>query len=74
VPVVDDDPEAANVVRLPDDTLLASAAFPATVEQLESLGYRVISVGVSEIARADGGLTCLSIRLRKWTVSAPLLS
>ncbi|MEX2322254.1 MAG: arginine deiminase family protein [Acidimicrobiia bacterium] len=74
VPVVDDDPEAANVVRLPDGTLLASSAFPGTADRLESLGHRVSTVDVSEIARADGGLTCLSIRLRKWTASPPLLS
>lgn len=74
VPVVEDDPGAANVVRLPDGTLLAASAYPDTAEHLQSLGHPVSTVDVSEIARADGGLTCLSIRLRKWTGSAPLLS
>lgn len=74
VEVVDDEPEAANVVRLPDGALLVAAAFPRTAEQLAGLGHRVVEVDVSEIGRADGGLTCLSIRLRNWVGSAPHLS
>jgi dimethylargininase len=74
VRVVEEDPEAANVVRLPDGTLLASSTFPRTTDRLGSLGHRVATVDVSEIARANGGLTCLSIRLRGWTASSSLLS
>jgi dimethylargininase len=58
------DPEAANVVRLADGTILVAAHHARTAELVASLGYPVASCEVSEFARADGGLTCLSLRLR----------
>jgi len=58
------DPEAANVVRLPDGAILAGEAHPETAALLEGIGHRVVTVDVSEFAKADGGLTCLSLRLR----------
>lgn len=60
-----DDPEAANVVWLPDGSILVAEHHPATADLLGGLGHRVTSVDVSEFARADGGLTCLSIRIRR---------
>lgn len=59
------DPEAANVVRLADGSILAAEEYPDTADLLASLGYAVVTTDVSEFARADGGLTCLSIRLRE---------
>jgi dimethylargininase len=64
VEVPGDDPEAANVVRLADGSILVATDHPGTAEVVAALGYRVVTTGVSEFARADGGLTCLSIRLR----------
>jgi dimethylargininase len=64
VEVPGDDPEAANVVRLADGRILVGAHHPGTVEIVEGLGFEVVPVDVREIARADGGLTCMSIRLR----------
>ena len=64
VVVPGDDPEAANVVRLPDGSVLVAVHHQATAELVASLGHRVRIVEVSEFARADGGLTCLSVRLR----------
>lgn len=58
------DPEAANVVRLADGRILVGSHHPTTAELVEDLGFGVVSIDVSEIARADGGLTCMSIRLR----------
>jgi dimethylargininase len=58
------DPEAANVVRLADGRILVGTRHPATREVIEALGFETVTVDVSEIARADGGLTCMSIRLR----------
>lgn len=73
VEVPGDDPEAANVVRLADESILVGAHHTITAETVEGLGYPVRTVDVSEFARADGGLTCLSLRLRSVTVvsSAP---
>jgi dimethylargininase len=59
-----DDPEAANVVRLPDGSILTAEAHPAAAGVVAALGYDVVTVDASEFARADGGLTCLSIRIR----------
>ncbi len=67
VEVPGEDPEAANVVRLPDGSILVGGHHPATAELVTGNGFRVRTVDVSEFARADGGLTCLSLRLRAVT-------
>lgn len=64
VEVPGDDPEAANVVRLADGAILVGAHHAATAELVAAHGFEVRKVDVSEFARADGGLTCLSLRLR----------
>lgn len=64
ITVEGDEPEGANVVRLADGAILVASHRPATAELVEGLGYRVVTCDVSEFARADGGLTCLSIRIR----------
>jgi dimethylargininase len=55
-----DEPTAANVVRI-DGRLLYSAAFPRTLERLERRGLPVTTVDVSEIAKAEGAVTCCSL-------------
>ena len=55
---------AANVVRLPDGRLLVAAGHGETTSMLRSRGYELVEVDTSEFARADSGLTCLSLRLR----------
>jgi dimethylargininase len=56
------DVEAANVVGV-EDHLLMAAGFPRSQEILERAGFTVHTVDNSEIRRADGALTCLSLRL-----------
>ena len=61
--VIDVDPEeprAANVARV-GDRLLSAAAFPRTRERLEARGFSVVTVDVSEIAKAEGAVTCCSL-------------
>lgn len=61
--VVDVDPAepfGANALRLADRVLHA-AAFPRTRERLEKRGIRVDSVDLSELAKAEGAVTCCSI-------------
>jgi dimethylargininase len=60
VDVADTEPFGANVLRLPD-TILVSAAYPATADLVHSLGYRVVSVDVSELHKAESGVTCMSL-------------
>jgi len=62
IPVPGDDPESANVVRLPDGRVLAGSEASADLVRRHGLG--VVIVDVSEFGRAGGGLTCLSVRLR----------
>jgi dimethylargininase len=50
----------ANIVRVLD-RLLYSAAFPRTHERLERRGFEVMTVDVSEIAKAEGAVTCCSL-------------
>ncbi len=64
------DAEAANVVRLPDGSVLVAAHHENTAAIVARRGLRPVLLDTSEFAAADGGLTCLSIRLR--SVLAPV--
>ncbi|PPF82133.1 dimethylarginine dimethylaminohydrolase [Rathayibacter rathayi] len=54
----------AQVVVLDDDTLLMAASAPRSAELLRSLGYRVLTVDISEFEKLEGCVTCLSVRVR----------
>jgi dimethylargininase len=54
------EPMAANIVRVGNGHLYA-AGFPRTLERVEKRGYVVTSVDVSEIAKAEGAVTCCSV-------------
>lgn len=54
------EPFGANVLRLPG-VVLVSAAYPATAELVRGLGRRVVTIEVSELHKAEAGLTCMSI-------------
>jgi dimethylargininase len=58
-----DEPFAANVVRV-GEMLVAAAAAPRTRERLEAAGFHVESVDVSELAKAEAGVTCCSLILQ----------
>jgi dimethylargininase len=57
------EPAAANVLRV-GHTLLVATAHPRTRRRLEERGLATIPVDVSELARAEAGLTCCSILFR----------
>ena len=57
------EPMAANVVALPE-VILCPASAPRTRRRIEKAGYDTISVDASELAKAEGALTCCSILLR----------
>jgi len=57
-----DEPRSANVVRI-GEALMLPAAFPKTKKLLETAGFQVRTVDVSEFAKAEGGVTCKSILL-----------
>ncbi len=54
------EPMAANVVRLAD-RLIVAAAFPRTNARLAARGYHVVAVDASELAKAEGAVTCCSV-------------
>ncbi len=54
------EPSAANVVRV-GDTVLFAADFPRTGERISAAGFRTLPVDASELAKAEGALTCCSL-------------
>jgi dimethylargininase len=55
--------DGANVVRLADGCLIASADAPDTVARLRKRGWDVETVGLSEYNKANGHISCLSINI-----------
>lgn len=54
------EPFGANVLRLPG-AIVVSSAFPDTAEVVRGLGHRVVTVDVSELHKAESGVTCMSL-------------
>ncbi|MEP6819394.1 MAG: arginine deiminase family protein [bacterium] len=52
---------AANCVRVNDNVLIA-AGYPGLAGTLANLGYKTITLEMSEFQKMDGGLSCLSLR------------
>jgi dimethylargininase len=55
-----DEPSAANALRL-RDRIVYPTMFPLTLERLERRGLRVCTVDASEVAKAEGAVTCCSL-------------
>jgi dimethylargininase len=60
IAVATGEPHAANSL-LVGDTLIYPASAPRTRERLEAAGLRVAALDVSEIEKAEGGVTCCSV-------------
>jgi dimethylargininase len=58
------EPWGANVLPLPGATLVSTAC-PRTADLLRSLGHQVVALDVSEIHKAEAGLTCMSLVFRR---------
>ncbi len=52
---------AANMVRY-NDYIIMPEGFPKTEALLKAEGFKVLTVGNSECAKIDGGMSCLSLR------------
>jgi dimethylargininase len=63
------EPWAADVLAI-DGQIIVSDAFPSTARLLAGRGHRVIPVSVSEFAKAEGAVTCLSLVFRSSALSA----
>ena len=62
VDVAETEPWAANTLRVGDSILMA-AGFPATTRRLQETGYEVRDVDISEFLKAEGGVSCMSLRI-----------
>jgi dimethylargininase len=60
------EPYAANVLRA-GETVLCAEAFPRTRARIEAAGIQTRTVDVSELAKAEGALTCCSIIFKRRT-------
>jgi N-dimethylarginine dimethylaminohydrolase len=56
--------EGVAVVELSGESLLMASSAPKTAEMLSGLGYRVVTVDISEFEKLEGCVTCLSVRVR----------
>ncbi|UCH60264.1 MAG: hypothetical protein JSV61_01980 [Anaerolineales bacterium] len=54
------EPHAGNALWI-DQTVIYPSAYPATLERLQRAGIQVKTLDVSEIAKAEGGVTCCSL-------------
>ncbi len=56
------EPAAANVLRA-RDRVIAASSFPRTRARIEAAGLAVLAVDMSELAKAEGAVTCCSVLL-----------
>jgi len=68
--VPDEEPAAANAL-LVEDVLIIAASFPKTRALLEQRGFRVRAIDVSELQKAEAGVTCCSLIFNNETMSEP---
>lgn len=57
------EPYAANCLPV-GEAIIYPTAFPKTHAMLEERGYKVVTVNVSELAKAEGAVTCCSLIIR----------
>jgi dimethylargininase len=60
IEVAPEEPHAANALRV-GELLLYPEAYPATRRRLEAAGCRVLPLDLSELAKAEGAVTCCSL-------------
>jgi dimethylargininase len=57
------EPYAANCLPI-GDSIIFPTAFPKTSAKLEAKGYKIFPVDVSELAKAEGAVTCCSLIIK----------
>lgn len=60
IPIAEEEPWAANVLRL-GEHICMSSAHPRTIDLVRKRGHMVETVDLSEFAKAEAGITCLCI-------------
>jgi dimethylargininase len=54
------EPHAGNALAI-GDTIIFPASFPCTKERIEAKGFKVLSLDIAELQKAESGLTCSSL-------------
>ncbi|HKF40216.1 MAG TPA: hypothetical protein VKB21_03960, partial [Candidatus Acidoferrum sp.] len=54
------EPHAGNALTV-GETVIFPASFPKTRERIEALGFKVVSLDISELQKAESALTCSSL-------------
>ncbi|NNE57750.1 MAG: dimethylarginine dimethylaminohydrolase [Hellea sp.] len=57
----ENEPQGANVIRV-NDKIIMSAEAPETAKMLGAMGFDVLTVPTSEVAKIDGAVSCCSLR------------
>jgi dimethylargininase len=60
IDVAPGEPAAADVLAI-GDTVIVPASFPETARTLDRAGWRVLAIDVSELQKAEAGVTCMSL-------------
>jgi dimethylargininase len=60
IDVAPEEPHAANALSF-GDTVILPATFPLTRVRIEARGFKVLPVDISELQKAESGLTCSSL-------------
>jgi dimethylargininase len=63
--VPEDESGAANALVV-DDVVIMPASYPRTRALLEERGFRVRTIDVSELQKAEAGVTCTSLIFNEW--------
>lgn len=60
IPIAAEESHAANCIRI-NDAIIISGGYPKAKAMIQKHGLKIIEVDISEFAKIDGGLTCLSL-------------
>ncbi|MBW1676936.1 MAG: dimethylargininase, partial [Deltaproteobacteria bacterium] len=60
IPVPEDEPAAVNALRI-NNTICMHSGFPKTAELLVKLGFSLKTIDISELLKAEAGMTCSTI-------------
>ena len=66
--VSDEEPNGANALLI-EDVVIIAASFPKTRALLEQRGFRVQTIDLSELQKAEAGVTCCSLIFNDETMS-----
>jgi dimethylargininase len=67
IDVAPEEPHAANALGF-GDTIILPTSFPLTRARIEARGFKVVSLDISELQKAESGLTCSSLLFDAKTV------